>query len=52
MKNIVEVRGLRLGEGIPKICVSIIGKNNEEIISEAEGLKGLKLDLVEWRVDH
>lgn len=52
MNNIVEVRGLRLGEGIPKICVPIVGKNNEEIISEAEGLKGLKLDLIEWRVDN
>lgn len=52
MKNIVEVRGLRLGEGTPKICSSIVGKSNEEIISEAEVLKGLKLDLVEWRVDY
>lgn len=52
MKKIVEVRGLKLGEGIPKICVPLVGKTNEEIISEAKGLKNLKLDLVEWRVDH
>lgn len=52
MKNIVEVRGLKLGEGIPKICIPIIGKDDKEIIFQAEKLKGLKLDLVEWRVDY
>ena len=52
MKNIVEVRGLKLGEGMPKICVPLVGKTNEQIIEEAEFLKALKLDLVEWRVDH
>ncbi|MBY6825584.1 type I 3-dehydroquinate dehydratase, partial [Clostridium botulinum] len=29
-----------------------VGKTNEEILTEAENLKTLKLDLVEWRVDH
>ena len=52
MKSIVEVRNLKLGEGIPKICVPLVGKTNEEIISEAKNLKDIKLDLVEWRVDH
>ena len=52
MKKVVEVRNLKLGEGIPKICVPLVGKTDEEIISEAEYLKDLKLDLVEWRVDH
>ncbi|WP_315077507.1 type I 3-dehydroquinate dehydratase [uncultured Clostridium sp.] len=52
MKKTVEVRNLKLGEGIPKICVPLVGKTNEEILTEAENLKALKLDLVEWRVDH
>ena len=52
MKKTVEVRNLKLGEGIPKICVPLVGKTNEEILTEAENLKTLKLDLVEWRVDH
>lgn len=26
MANIVEVRNLKLGEGIPKICVPLVGK--------------------------
>ncbi|MEF9992217.1 MAG: type I 3-dehydroquinate dehydratase [Romboutsia sp.] len=52
MKNIVKVRHLKLGEGVPKVCVSIVGKTNEEIIEEIKYLKGLNLDLVEWRVDY
>lgn len=52
MGRIVEVRGLKLGEGRPKVCVSLVGNTNEQIIEEAEFLKKFKLDLVEWRVDH
>ena len=29
MLNTVEVRNIKLGEGIPKICVPIVGKTNE-----------------------
>lgn len=52
MKNVVKVRNLKLGEGIPKICVPLVGKTNEEILGEAKNLKEIKLDLVEWRIDH
>lgn len=52
MSNVVQVKKLRLGEGVPKICVPLVGKTNEQIIEEAKYLKTLKLDLVEWRVDH
>lgn len=52
MSSIVQVKGLRLGEGRPKICVSLVGKTNKQIIEEAKYLKKLKLDLVEWRADH
>ena len=52
MKNVVKVRNLKLGEGIPKICVPLVGKTNEEILEEAKNLKEIKLDLVEWRIDH
>lgn len=51
MENIVEVRGVRIGEGIPKICVPIVGKTKEEVLALAEQLKTVKHDLVEWRVD-
>lgn len=52
MKQIVEVRGIQFGEGKPKICVPLIGKNNVELMEEAKALKELKLDVVEWRIDH
>ena len=51
MDRIVEVRGVRLGEGPPKICVSMTGKNREELQEEAKRLLALDLDVVEWRVD-
>ena len=44
MANIVEVRNLKLGEGIPKICVPLVGKTNEEIIEEAKFLVKKKVE--------
>ncbi|MDO4536066.1 MAG: type I 3-dehydroquinate dehydratase [Clostridium perfringens] len=52
MKNVVTVRDLKLGEGMPKICVPLVGKTREDIIAGAKELQDIKLDLVEWRVDH
>ena len=51
MANVVEVRGVRIGEGLPKIIVPIVGKTKEEILASAKSFAGVKLDLVEWRVD-
>lgn len=47
----VEVRGVRIGEGIPKICVPIVGKTRNEILAAAESFESVKKDVVEWRVD-
>lgn len=47
----VEVRGVRIGEGMPKICVPIVGMTREEILKEAGTFSEIPLDLVEWRVD-
>lgn len=52
MNKVVSVRNLVLGEGMPKICVPLVGKTREEIIEGAKELKNIKFDLVEWRVDH
>lgn len=52
MKKIVEVRGVKIGEGIPKICVSLIGKNDIELIEEIALIKTLPIDVVEWRMDY
>ncbi|MEJ8307023.1 type I 3-dehydroquinate dehydratase [Saccharibacillus sacchari] len=51
MSRIVEVRGIRLGEGMPKICVPLTGRTREELREEAELLRTIDLDFAEWRVD-
>ena len=33
MSKYVEVRGVKIGEGVPKICVPIVGKTKEEILA-------------------
>jgi len=47
----VSVRNIKIGEGMTKICVPILGKTKEEIISFAKKVKDLAADLVEWRAD-
>ncbi|MBQ8588857.1 MAG: type I 3-dehydroquinate dehydratase [Firmicutes bacterium] len=47
----VEVRALRIGEGIPKICVPMTGKTVRDLCNEAELLRKAGADLAEWRVD-
>jgi 3-dehydroquinate dehydratase-1 len=49
--NPVIVRNVSIGEGRPKICVPIVGKTTEEIISEAGTFSSIPVDVVEWRVD-
>lgn len=47
----VEVRNIKIGEGIPKICVPIVEKTRQSIVEEAENFKMLPVDVAEWRVD-
>ena len=49
--NTVKVRNVVLGEGMPKICVPIVGVTKEDIIEQAKSLKYITVDIVEWRVD-
>jgi 3-dehydroquinate dehydratase, type I len=51
MSQIVEVRGLKIGEGIPKICVPITGVDKEAILKEALEIQRSETNIVEWRVD-
>lgn len=47
----VIVRGVSIGEGIPKICAPIVGRTEEEIIEAAGAMHGLPVDVAEWRAD-
>ncbi|MEW9122211.1 MAG: type I 3-dehydroquinate dehydratase [Thermotaleaceae bacterium] len=46
-----EVKGVRIGEGKPKIIVPIVEKDKESIFAKARILESLPIDVVEWRVD-
>ena len=52
MKQVVTVRNLTIGEGVPKICVPIVATTEEEIIRQAEEIMKNPADLIEWRVDY
>ncbi|WP_137663524.1 type I 3-dehydroquinate dehydratase [Enterococcus hulanensis] len=47
----VTVDHVKIGEGLPKIIVPIVGKTTEDLLSEAETVHALDCDLVEWRID-
>ena len=47
----VTVRNLTIGEGKPKICVLVMGKNKTEILEEAKKAVDNKADLIERRAD-
>lgn len=49
--NPVVVRNVKIGEGIPKICVPIVGVTKEDIINEAKTFGAIPVDVVEWRAD-
>ena len=49
--NAVKVRNTVIGEGMPKICVPIVGVTKEAILDEAKAITKLPADVVEWRID-
>ena len=51
MSNIITVRGVTLGEGLPKICVPLTAKNEDELKEQAGAAVKAGADLVEWRFD-
>jgi 3-dehydroquinate dehydratase I len=51
MKRAVTIKGVTIGEGMPKICVPMVGENISELIEEANFLKNIDFDIVEWRAD-
>ncbi|PLR75984.1 type I 3-dehydroquinate dehydratase [Bacillus sp. V3-13] len=51
MKKTVTVKGITIGEGVPKVCVPMVGETLSQLTEEAESLLTLDLDVVEWRAD-
>ncbi len=48
----IQIRSVVLGEGRPKICVPLMGTNQESLLEEINALAGLHYDIVEWRMDY
>lgn len=45
----VKIRDLVIGEGMPKICVPVMGKKKEDIYAAAtEAVKRKPVNIVEW----
>ncbi len=49
---IVEIKGLRIGEGAPAICVPLTGSSEEEYITQAVNATAAGCDLIELRIDY
>lgn len=45
------IRGVTLGEGMPKICIPLTGRTVEALRRECAALKDYPFDLIEWRAD-
>ncbi len=48
----INIRGIMIGEGRPKICVPVMGTRKEEVLALAEKLPGTGAELVELRADY
>lgn len=47
----ITVRGVRIGEGMPKIIAPIVGEAREMILREAAAIRESGADIAEWRID-
>ncbi len=50
--EIIKVKDLLIGDGIPKICVPLNGRTEEEIMSQLSLALKDPCDLFEWRADY
>ncbi|MEG0285971.1 MULTISPECIES: type I 3-dehydroquinate dehydratase [Vagococcus] len=51
MSNL-KVRNITLGAGQPKVCVSLVANNFEELFAEALRISKMDCDVIEWRADY
>lgn len=47
----LEIGNIKLGEGMPKICIPLTGSKAEELLEEAKAVVLQPCDMVEWRAD-
>ncbi len=49
---VVEINGLKIGQGVPKICVPLVGKTDQELMEQAVHANQSGCDMVELRIDY
>ena len=49
--NTIKIKNIEIGQGIPKVCIPLTGRNREEIVEEIKIVKKCEPDLIEWRAD-
>ncbi len=48
----IQIRGLEIGSGIPKICAPIVGRTPEQIKAQAQAIAESPAQIAEWRCDY
>jgi 3-dehydroquinate dehydratase-1 len=51
-KKKVTVRGRVIGGPVPLICLPLVAGKSSEVLDQAEELKRLAPDVIEWRIDY
>ena len=46
MENIIKIKNIKLGNGVPKICVPVTQKNEKEIIKYIKYINKLPIDII------
>ena len=49
---VVEIKGVRIGQGMPKICVPLVGQVDHELVEQAISASHSDCDMVELRIDY
>ena len=51
MGAIVKVRNVKLGDGMPKICIPVTDTNLNDLKKSVNLIRNTPFDLIEWRAD-
>ena len=51
MGAIVKVRNVKLGDGMPKICIPVTDTNLDDLKKSVNLIRNTPFDLIEWRAD-
>ena len=51
MSQLLNIKGKKIGEGRPLVCVPIMVSDSKQIIKEAATLVAQGAEMIEWRVD-